>query len=303
MDEELGIGKVLRLRLQDVKFSKSAKSALHGAPAGGPHWRLTWPDWIRRTATGVRLKLANSCIILAIVDHGMPARAKVRAMDTLLLAELQSLIARHCRADATPFRPLPHVTLMSASSATPPIAEISEPMFALVARGAKHLCLGDRIFGYSTGQYLIVSVDLPLQAHVSEATLEAPFLGLGFTLRAEAIASLLLETGTAQSTISDTLGIAVSNLTDDLIDPLVRLLRLMDRPADIRHFQTVTSMTPIRYQKQICLQTARTLLMSEAEDVSRSVSPWVTKARRNSVVNIAGSSAKRRAETERGCAR
>src|SRR5262245_22317473 len=29
------------------------------------------------------------------------------------------------------------------------------------------------------------------------------------------------------------LGIAVSNLTDDLIDPLVRLLRLVDHPADI----------------------------------------------------------------------
>ena len=257
-------------------------------------------------------------------------------MDTSLLARLQSLIARHCRADATPFRPLSHVILMSASSPTPPIAEVSEPMFALVARGAKHLCLGDRIFEYSTGQYLIVSVDLPLEAHVSEATLEAPFLGMGLTLRAEAIASLLLETGTAQSAMVDTLGIAVSDLTDDLVDPLVRLLRLVDRPADIpvlaaaiereilwrlingaqgamvqqigfadsrmaqvsrairwirghyaevlriddlariagmsmgsfhRHFQTVTSMTPIQYQKQIRLQTARTLLMSAAEDV------------------------------------
>src|SRR5262249_6586265 len=85
----------------------------------------------------------------------------------------------------------------------------------------------------STGQYLIVSVDLPLEAHVSEATPEAPFLGMGFTLRAEAIASLLLETGTAQSTTPDTLGIAVSTLTDDLVDPLGRLLRLTGCPADI----------------------------------------------------------------------
>jgi len=257
-------------------------------------------------------------------------------MDTSLLDELQSLIARHCQADATPFRPLSHVTLMSASSPTPPIAEVSEPMFALVARGAKHLCLGDRVFDYGTGQYLIVSVDLPLEAHVSEATLAEPFLGMGFTLSAEAIAALLLETGTVQSTTPDTLGIAVSNLTDDLIDPLIRLLRLVDRPADIpvlaaaiereilwrlingaqsalvrqigfadsrmtqigrairwirghyaealriddlarvagmsmssfhRHFQAVTSMTPIQYQKQIRLQTARTLLMSATEDV------------------------------------
>src|SRR5262249_56522893 len=34
-----------------------------------------------------------------------------------------------------------------------------------------------------------------------------------------------------------------------------------------RHYRAVTSMTPIQYQKQIRLQTARTLLMSAAEDV------------------------------------
>src|SRR5262249_4898795 len=123
--------------------------------------------------------------------------------------------------------------LMRASWRPPRIGEVGDPMCAVVARGAKHLCLGDRIFDYGTGQYLIVSVDLPLEAHVFEATLEAPFLGMGFTLRAEAIASLLLETGTAQLAMPNTLGIAVSNLTDDLIDPLVRLLRLADRPADV----------------------------------------------------------------------
>jgi transcriptional regulator GlxA family with amidase domain len=35
-----------------------------------------------------------------------------------------------------------------------------------------------------------------------------------------------------------------------------------------RHFQGVTSMTPIQYQKQIRLQTARSRLMASAEDVA-----------------------------------
>jgi len=46
-------------------------------PAGGAHWRLTWSDWIRRTAVSVRLKLPDSCTILAITRYGVPARAKV----------------------------------------------------------------------------------------------------------------------------------------------------------------------------------------------------------------------------------
>ena len=76
-------------------------------------------------------------------------------------------------------------------------------------------------------------MDLPLDAHVIEATAEAPFLGLGFTLKPETIATLLLEAGAAQPTRTDPPGIAVSDLTHDLIDPVVRLLRLLDRPSDI----------------------------------------------------------------------
>ncbi|PSJ61674.1 AraC family transcriptional regulator [Mesorhizobium soli] len=258
-------------------------------------------------------------------------------MDAVLLAELQALIARHAVPDGSAFRALPNVTLMSAAAPTPPIADVTEPMFALVARGTKRVALADRIFDYSTGQYLIVSVDLPLEAHVAVATPEMPYLGLGFTLRPEAIAALLLEAGTTQSTRSDPPGIAVSDLTNDLVDPVIRLLRLLDRPADIpvlaaamereilwrlingqqgsmvrqigladsrmaqigrairwirshyaeairieelarisgmsvtsfhRHFRGVTSITPLEYQKQIRLQTARTRLISTAEDVA-----------------------------------
>jgi AraC-like DNA-binding protein len=258
-------------------------------------------------------------------------------MDTLLLSELQRLITRHGRLDAPAFQALPGLTLMSASAPTPPIAEVSEPVFALVAQGGKQVCLGDRIFRYGTGQYLIVSVDLPLEAHVAEASGETSYLGLGFTLRPEAIATLLLEVGGPPAPRASSPGIAVSDLNDDLVEPVIRLLRLVDRPADVpvlgaaiereilwrlingpqgamvrqigladsrmaqigrairwirahfaeafrieelarlagmsvtsfhRHFQGVTSMTPLQYQKQIRLQTARARLMAAAEDVA-----------------------------------
>ncbi|MEA1675994.1 AraC family transcriptional regulator [Nitrospirillum sp. BR 11163] len=258
-------------------------------------------------------------------------------MDPFLLTDLQRLMTCHGKLDAPAFQALPGLTLLSASAPTPPIAEVSEPVFALVARGAKRVCLGDRVFSYGAGQYLIVSVDLPLEAHVAEASIEAPYLGLGITLRAEAIASLLLEVGSGPVPKSGPPGIAVSDLSDDLVEPVIRLLRLVDRPADLpvlgaaiereilwrlingpqgamvrqigladsrmaqigrairwirahfaeafriedlarltgmsvtsfhRHFQGVTSMTPIQYQKQIRLQTARSRLMASAEDVA-----------------------------------
>jgi AraC-like DNA-binding protein len=154
-------------------------------------------------------------------------------MDISLLSDLQRLIARYAKPDAPVCRALPNLVVMSASMPTPPIGEITEPVFALVAQGTKQVCLGDRVFEYSTGRYLIVSVDLPLEAHVAEATLDKPYLGLGFSLRPEAIATLLLEAGTMPVGQSNPSGIAVSDLTDDLVEPVVRLLKLVDRPKDV----------------------------------------------------------------------
>ncbi|MDB5530519.1 MAG: DNA-binding protein AraC-type [Devosia sp.] len=154
-------------------------------------------------------------------------------MDLSLQTELQTLVTRHGSPDGAAVRVLPNVIVMSAYATTLPIAEMTEPMFALVAQGAKGVGLGEGVFDYSAGQYLIVSVDLPLQAHVAVATQETPYLGIGITLRPDAIAALLLEVGSTPATRSDPPGIAVSELTNELADPVVRLLRLLDRPADI----------------------------------------------------------------------
>ena len=101
----------------------------------------------------------------------------------------------------------------------------------VVAQGAKRVVLGNQVFDYAAGQYLIFSVDLPLSGSVVQASATEPFLGFGLKLKPDVIAALLLETSAPRKT--EPPGIAVSDLTDDLLDPIVRLLRLLDRPKDI----------------------------------------------------------------------
>lgn len=87
-------------------------------------------------------------------------------MDTSLFAELQALIARHALLDGVPLAAFPNVTIMAADAPTPPLPHVAEPMFALVAQGTKRIGLDKKVFDYGAGQYLIISVDLPLDAHV-----------------------------------------------------------------------------------------------------------------------------------------
>ena len=125
---------------------------------------------------------------------------------------------------------LPGLTLSRASRVTEPLSDISRPVLALIAQGAKRTVLADRIYNYRAGQYLIATVDLPLTAQVTDA----PFLGLGLPLKEQVIADLLLETssGTRDDPGDPGEGVLVSDAADDLVSAVTRLLQLAEHPAD-----------------------------------------------------------------------
>nr|WP_175802370.1 AraC family transcriptional regulator [Burkholderia anthina] len=148
------------------------------------------------------------------------------------LAELQALIRRHAVSgeSGTAF---PGLILSAYTLPTQPELHWAEPAFALIAQGAKDVVLGDEVYRYATGQYLVYSVDLPLSSRVVSASQKEPVLGLGFRLNADKVAALLLEAGLQPKDRGRQRSIAVSNVDDALLDPVVRLLRLLDHPKDL----------------------------------------------------------------------
>jgi len=154
-----------------------------------------------------------------------------------LLAELRTRIARHARPDQE--TAIGGVLLSSVDRAGEPEASSTGTVMALIVQGAKRLALGDRVYEYRAGQYLVASVDLPITGHFSQASPAAPALGFGLVLRPEAIASVLLDApppasrprGRAGAPAPPGLGVA--DASPELLDAVVRLLRLLDRPADL----------------------------------------------------------------------
>lgn len=149
-----------------------------------------------------------------------------------LLAELRTLIARHAAQYQTVATN--GIRLLMSEVPTEPFHCVSEPAFALIAQGTKRTVLGDKVFEYSAGQYLVVSVDLPIAGHVVNANTEEPYLAFGLLLKPATIATLLLETATIDRVVAvEPSGIAVSDASIELIEPVVRMLRVLDRPEDM----------------------------------------------------------------------
>ncbi|WP_218825227.1 AraC family transcriptional regulator [Streptosporangium subroseum] len=148
------------------------------------------------------------------------------------LDELRGRIARLAAGSPRPLW-IEGMHVFSTGHVTEPLGAITEPVFALVAQGAKRSALGDHIFDYHAGQYLVVTVDLPLTSQITHATPTEPFLAFGLPLQPALIAQLLLEAGPTVGRPHDGPGIATSDADDRLLDAVVRLLRLLDEPRDV----------------------------------------------------------------------
>lgn len=151
------------------------------------------------------------------------------------LDEIRRLIDVHARADLS--TPLDGIKLskVSAPSAGPEYS-LTEPLLVVMAQGGKTLLLGDQVHTYRAGQTLVVTADLPVTGHYLD-TADGPALGFGMVLRPSAIAELLLAappgSGTSPRSLrSSPQALATAAADDALLDAIVRMLRLLDSPAD-----------------------------------------------------------------------
>jgi AraC-like DNA-binding protein len=150
---------------------------------------------------------------------------------TELLDEIRAAVAAHARPDMrTPIEGL----LLSRVETAAPHHSLTEPLLVLLAQGGKRLLLGDRVLEYRAGQCLVVTADLPVTGHFIDATPQEPALGVGLSLRAAAIASLLVQAPPARPPRPATGPPAIATGVPDpaLLDAVARLLRLLDHPAD-----------------------------------------------------------------------
>jgi AraC-like DNA-binding protein len=146
-------------------------------------------------------------------------------------SELAYLIEANTRVDGSFPTPIPGLYLSRYSSPTQPGQGVQRPTLAIVAQGSKQIMLGDETFTYDPGHYLVVSLDLPVSGRVTTASKAKPFLGMHLDLDVKQIPSLRTS-GRIQRAAKPDRGLFLSRMTPELLDPVLRLLRLIGKPED-----------------------------------------------------------------------
>jgi AraC-like DNA-binding protein len=148
--------------------------------------------------------------------------------------ELVERLAHAIRTDGT-VNPFPGLRLRRATAPMELGPGVAHPSFCVIAQGTKEILLGEHRYRYDPSHYLIASIELPIASWIIEASPQQPYLGLVLALDPALVGSVLVESGhLAQRTPSTVRAIDVSSLDADLLDAVLRLVRLLDSPADVR---------------------------------------------------------------------
>jgi AraC-like DNA-binding protein len=130
---------------------------------------------------------------------------------------------------------MPGIVLARSAQLTEHVHSVFTPAFCVIAQGSKEVLLGDEVFRYDSGHYLISTVDLPIVSHVVEASPDRPYFSFRLNLEPSVVASVMMEAeikikkGDASVKAMD-----VSPVDATMLDAVVRLVRLLDTPEEVQ---------------------------------------------------------------------
>lgn len=167
-------------------------------------------------------------------DEFMNQREEKRQQQ-LMQSNREELVERMTRLlpEDGPLEALPGFRLSRSSRLTEPVHSVYQPAFCFVAQGRKQALLGEKLFRYDPGHYLLFTVPLPVVFRVEEASKERPYLGFGLKLDPSLVASVMMESATEiKKGDASVKAMNVGSIDAELLDAVVRLIRLLDAPGE-----------------------------------------------------------------------
>ncbi|WP_370513458.1 AraC family transcriptional regulator N-terminal domain-containing protein [Bombella sp. ESL0385] len=145
----------------------------------------------------------------------------------------------HCTGSVT-HTAFDFLTLYRTETVTDPVLVVYEPRIYIVVQGEKVLYLHNRPILYDESHYLISTLNLPVSGQITRASASAPYLALCISFTSLEMRELLhdieaaspSQTALASSKSSyapPSPAMGLSNITNDILDTLLRLVRLLDK--------------------------------------------------------------------------
>ena len=150
-------------------------------------------------------------------------------MDDTLLDRARRYAEAYADADGVARTPIPGLTVLRETASTTLHYAVSRPLVALVQQGRKRVIIGASAFDFGAGESLLIVADVPTVSQITQASPGTPYLSVVIDLDQAVIEELVVETGSAP--LAAGAPVRVEPTEGEVADAVLRLLRLLDRPA------------------------------------------------------------------------
>lgn len=152
-------------------------------------------------------------------------------MDTPLLDTASRYVQANADENGVAETPVPGLTLICATRPSALLYAINRPLVALVLQGSKRVTMGRETFEFGAGQSLLITADVPTVSQITRANMSKPYISLVIELDLALIENLVVEIGAVPFAAGEP--VRVDTTEAEVADTVLRLLRLLDRPASM----------------------------------------------------------------------
>lgn len=149
--------------------------------------------------------------------------------------EMAALVERHTGKNGAHATAIPGLFLYRAETPSEPVHALYAPAVCFAAQGRKRVMLAGEAYCYDSAHFLLGAVDLPVVGQVVGATPEAPYLSVRLDIDTAQVGAVVAEMDALElpPPLSIGRGLSVGCVDAPLHDAVLRLLRLLDRPAHL----------------------------------------------------------------------
>jgi AraC-like DNA-binding protein len=167
-----------------------------------------------------------------------PKVRKIKQIENIELSEALARLGRrieHMLGDqAEKATAVPGLSLYCSTAPTPPLPCSYEPSLLVIPQGTKRIELGRSSYLFGQTTFLLTSVELPIVSRVVNASKQAPYLAFFFKFQIATVRDILnQEEIELAEPPSGPAAMAIGKTTVELADACLRLVNLLDQPADI----------------------------------------------------------------------
>ena len=148
--------------------------------------------------------------------------------------QLVTLLSDLAPDDGIHQTPWPALSVFRASAPSPVVRAVYQPCLCLAVQGRKRVVVGDEALTYDPLRYLVVSVPLPVEGQIIEASAEHPYLALILNLDASMVGELVreLDATVEPQPSGERRGLHTSAATPALLDATRRFLVALSPPVE-----------------------------------------------------------------------